>query len=157
MCFIFRNPLHNFSLWSNLISYLANLHIKNKRCADSVISPSNKTLTGVIPRRLFRPARASYLEYFAKPSIEGGEVRGSWNSDENFNYVANPTPAVHGGDGSASVTLPSDQKANVDNLAMRTASDPSVNPVTGTDIGAVAPIENEAAAEKAPKKKPIKK
>ncbi len=79
---------------------------------------------------------------------EGDEVRGSWNSDENFTYVAEPMPAVDGGDGSASVTLPAAQQAKLDSLAQRTASDTSVNPVTGTDIGAVPPIENETAAEK---------
>ncbi|WP_318370173.1 manganese catalase family protein [Enterobacter sp.] len=84
---------------------------------------------------------------------EGGDVRGSWNSDENFTFVADPKPAVDGGDGTASVQLPSDQAANLKNLVLRTASDPSVNPVTGTDIGAVPPIENTAADNKPPKNK----
>ncbi|WP_312229425.1 manganese catalase family protein [Pseudescherichia sp.] len=80
---------------------------------------------------------------------EGGEVRGSWNSDENFQYVADPSPAVDGGDGLASVVLPGPQQANLDAMKLRTASDPSVNPVTGTDLGSVPPIENDAA-KKAP-------
>ncbi|HBV40014.1 MAG TPA: Mn-containing catalase [Erwinia sp.] len=80
---------------------------------------------------------------------EGGEVRGSWNSDENFTYVADPMPAVDGGDGYASITLPSDQKTELDNLALRTASDTTVNPVTGTDLGASGPIENETAGKSA--------
>ena len=80
---------------------------------------------------------------------EGGEVRGSWNSDENFEYVTNPPPAVDGGDGMASVNLPGPQQANLDAMKLRTASDPSVNPVTGTDLGSVPPIENETA-KKAP-------
>lgn len=80
---------------------------------------------------------------------EGGEVRGSWNSDENFTYVADPAPAVDGGDGYASVSLPADQKTDLDNLALRTASDTTVNPVTGTDLGAVAPIENETVGKSA--------
>jgi len=41
-------------------------------------------------------------------------------------------------------------------MIARTASDPSVNPVTGTDLGSVPPIENEAAASKSPVKKPKK-
>lgn len=80
---------------------------------------------------------------------EGGEVRGSWNSDENFTYVADPAPAVDGGDGYASITLPSDQKIELDNLALRTASDTTVNPVTGTDLGASGPIENETVGKSA--------
>ena len=54
---------------------------------------------------------------------EGDDMRGSWNSDENFTYVADPQPAVDGGDGLASVQLPSSQKANLDSMIARTASD----------------------------------
>lgn len=78
----------------------------------------------------------------------GEEVRGSWNSDENFTYVANPTAAVDGGDGMASVVLPEDQQANIDRLKLRTASDTTLNPVTGTDLCAVAHDENEGALRK---------
>ncbi len=86
----------------------------------------------------------------------GGEVRGSWNSDENFRYIADPSPAVDDGDGTASVQLPAKQQAAVDALTARMASDPEVNPVTGTDIGAVPPIENETVSQR-PVKKPSKK
>lgn len=64
----------------------------------------------------------------------GGEVRGSWNSDENFTYVTNPAPAVDGGDGLASVTLPGKQEKNLTKLSRRTVSDPDINPVTGIDL-----------------------
>ncbi|MEL4013407.1 manganese catalase family protein [Dryocola clanedunensis] len=87
---------------------------------------------------------------------EGNDVRGSWNSDDNFTYVAQPAPAVDGGDGTASVKLPAAQKVNLANLASRTASDPAVNPVTGTDLGKVPPIENEAATKKTAKGKSAK-
>lgn len=102
----------------------------------------------------FPPGKLPPIEKYASVYYNmsaGDDLRGSWNSDENFNYVADPTPAVDGGDGLASVQLPPDQAANVKNMALRTASDPSVNPVTGTDIGAVPPIES-----KAPPKKPRK-
>ncbi|MER5002796.1 manganese catalase family protein [Atlantibacter hermannii] len=87
---------------------------------------------------------------------EGDDMRGSWNSDENFTYVADPQPAVDGGDGLASVQLPSSQKAKLDSMIARTASDPSVNPVTGTDLGSVPPIENETVSGNTPNQKPIK-
>lgn len=102
----------------------------------------------------FPPGKLPPIEKYASVYYNmsaGDDLRGSWNSDENFNYVADPGPAVDGGDGLASVQLPPDQAANVKNMALRTASDPSVNPVTGTDIGAVPPIES-----KAPPKKPRK-
>ncbi|WP_067710021.1 manganese catalase family protein [Erwinia sp. ErVv1] len=103
----------------------------------------------------FPPGKLPPIEKYATlyyDMSEGGEVRGSWNSDENFDYVTNPTPAVDGGDGTASVQLPAKQQAALDDLAKRTASDREVNPVTGTDIGAVPPIENVTTASRKPKK-----
>ncbi len=103
-------------------------------------------------RNNFPPGKLPPIEQYANTYFdmsEGGEVRGSWNSDENFEYVTNPPPAVDGGDGMASVNLPGPQQANLDAMKLRTASDPSVNPVTGTDLGSVPPIENETA-KKAP-------
>jgi len=103
-------------------------------------------------RNNFPPGKLPPIEKYANTYFnmsEGGEVRGSWNSDGNFEYVSNPPPAVDGGDGLPSVVLPGPQQANLDAMKLRTASDPSVNPVTGTDLGSVPPIENETA-KKAP-------
>lgn len=68
-------------------------------------------------------------------------VRGSWNSDENFTFVSDPQPAVNGGDGCATVVLNDQQKAIVEAMANRTKSDPSLNPITGADIGAQGTIK----------------
>ncbi|MFW0765957.1 manganese catalase family protein [Trabulsiella odontotermitis] len=67
---------------------------------------------------------------------EGGEVRGSWNSDKNFDYIDNPQPAVDGGDGSASVKLTPKQQALVKAMAERTQSSTEGNPLTGAELGA---------------------
>lgn len=102
-------------------------------------------------RNNFPPGKLPPVEQYASVYYnlsEGDDIRGSWNSDENFTYVANPKPAVDGGDGSASVELTAQQQSCLDMLAERTASDPAVNPVTGTDIGAVSPIEKEVASTK---------
>ncbi|MBV7404246.1 manganese catalase family protein [Enterobacter sp. ENT03] len=100
-------------------------------------------------RNNFPPGKLPPIEQYANTYFnmsEGEDVRGSWNSDENFNYVADPQPAVDGGDGKASVTLPPQQESDLLAMIKRTQSDPSINPVTGTDLGAVAePIENNAA------------
>ncbi|ORM71442.1 Mn-containing catalase [Pantoea wallisii] len=93
-------------------------------------------------RNNFPPGKLPPIEQYAHTYFnmsEGDEVRGSWNSDENFDYVANPQPAVDGGDGLAHVTLPADQQADVDSLAARTASDPDVNPLTGAEAGSKKP------------------
>ena len=67
---------------------------------------------------------------------EGDDIRGSWNSDLHFEYVANPQPAVDGGDGGASVKLTAEQKALVKTMAKRTQSDPEGDPLTGAELGA---------------------
>ncbi|MFH8134494.1 manganese catalase family protein [Pantoea osteomyelitidis] len=90
-------------------------------------------------RNNFPPGKLPPIEQYAHNYYnmsEGGEIRGSWNSDENFNYVSDPQPAVDGGDGMAKVTLPDSQNTNVENMAIRTQSDPTVDPVTGADLGA---------------------
>jgi Mn-containing catalase len=99
----------------------------------------------------FPPGKLPPVQKYANTYFNmsaGGEVRGSWNSDENFDYVADPQPAVDGGDGLASVTLPADQQAALDSMIVRTQSDTTVNPVTGAELGSVQPIENETAAKK---------
>ncbi len=44
------------------------------------------------------PPVEQYTDVYYNMS-QGDDPRGSWNSDENFNYVAEPMPAVDGGDG----------------------------------------------------------
>lgn len=95
----------------------------------------------------FPPGKLPPIEKYATVYYnmsDGGEVRGSWNSDDNFTYVADPQPAVDGGDGGATVDLPAKQQASLDSLVRRTASDTAVNPVTGTDLGSVPPVEIES-------------
>ncbi|SCC18484.1 Mn-containing catalase [Kosakonia oryzendophytica] len=72
---------------------------------------------------------------------EGDDPRGSWNSDEHFEYVAHPQPAVDGGDGLATVTLSKEQEALVKAMAKRTQSDPAVDPLTGAELGSGEPRE----------------
>lgn len=81
------------------------------------------------------PPIEQYSNVYYNMSAGEGDIRGSWNSDENFDYIADPMPAVDGGDGGASVMLPNDQAADVTNLATRTASDRSLNPTTGAELG----------------------
>lgn len=62
-------------------------------------------------------------------------VRGPWNQGDEWEYVENPSTAVDGGDGTASVTLPADDMQLVEAMKSRTASNPNANPVTGADLG----------------------
>lgn len=106
-------------------------------------------------RNNFPPGKLPPIAEFANvyySMSQGDDERGSWNSDENFQYVSDPQPAVDGGDGTASVELPPAQQANVDSLSLRTASDPQANPVTGTDLGAAPAKKSPAASRKKLKK-----
>lgn len=99
-------------------------------------------------RNSFPPGKLPPIEKYATTYYNmstGDDVRGSWNADDNFDYVADPQPAVDGGDGLAHLTLPDAQQANLDALRSRTASDREVNPVTGADLAAVPPVENTRA------------
>ncbi|WP_293798133.1 manganese catalase family protein [uncultured Pantoea sp.] len=94
----------------------------------------------------FPPGKLPPIEKYAHTYYnmsQGDDIRGSWNSDENFDYVADPQPAVDGGDGSASVTLPSKQLSDLDTLAARTASQPDTNPITGAEHGSKTPLTNQ--------------
>lgn len=89
-------------------------------------------------RNNFPPGKLPPIEQYTNVYYnmsEGDDPRGSWNSDENFEYVADPQPAVDGGDGLASVTLSKEQQALVKAMTKRTQSDPSVDPLTGAELG----------------------
>ncbi|MCE5976613.1 manganese catalase family protein [Pseudomonas sp. JR33AA] len=62
-------------------------------------------------------------------------VRGPWNEGEEWEYVENPSAAVDGGDGTASVELAGPDLALLETMKLRTMSDPASNPVTGADLG----------------------
>ncbi|OZI19777.1 Mn-containing catalase [Bordetella genomosp. 9] len=66
-----------------------------------------------------------------------GDMRGPWNSDENFEFVATAEEAgPQDGDGTASVKLAKDEVTALQGLVARTASDPDSNPETGAELGA---------------------
>lgn len=93
-------------------------------------------------RNSFPPGKLPPVEEYTNTYYnmsQGDDPRGSWNSDENFDYVADPQPAVDGGDGMASVTLSPEQLALVKAMADRTRAEPTVDPVTGAELGSGEP------------------
>jgi len=73
--------------------------------------------------------------YFNMSQGEGeGDRRGPWNSEPTFEF-RNPQPAVDGGSGLPEVTLDADEAAAAQQLAARTASDISIDPLTGAQLG----------------------
>lgn len=86
------------------------------------------------------PPVPEYASVYYKMSA-GEEVRGPWNADATFKYVAHPKPAVDGGDGTAQVKIGKKDKDVMQALVSRTASDTSSDPATGADLGAGAKLK----------------
>lgn len=83
------------------------------------------------------PGMPEFQEMYVNTSQGEGDMRGPWNSDDNFDYVDEPErfTAVDGGDGQASVALSPAEDRFVAAMAARTTSDPGLNPVTGIELG----------------------
>jgi len=83
------------------------------------------------------PGMPQFQEMYVNTSQGAGDMRGPWNSDENFDYVSDPEQftAVDGGDGIPSVVLDPIEERTVLAMAARTTSDPASNPVTGVELG----------------------
>ncbi|WP_442597061.1 manganese catalase family protein [Parapusillimonas sp. JC17] len=102
-----------------------------------------KALYSISPN--FPPGKLPPVPEFANTyfnlSQGEGEMEGSWNSEVNFDRVDawEQMSAVDGGDGSASVELDEEAAKVVQAMATRTASDPTSNPETGAELGAMIP------------------
>jgi Mn-containing catalase len=82
------------------------------------------------------------------------DLRGPWNSDENFEFVSDREQqrAVDGGDGGSTVALSAKEKSVVTALAKRTASETGLDPMTGAELG-MGEASPSGAAAAAPKKR----
>jgi Mn-containing catalase len=69
-----------------------------------------------------------------------GDMRGSWNSDANFEYISDREQflAMDGGSGLPEVTFSPDEQRACDQMAKRTASDPNADPLTGAELGSAS-------------------
>jgi Mn-containing catalase len=92
------------------------------------------------------PPVDQYKSIYFNMSQGAGDLRGPWNSDENFEFVSDreQQAAVDGGDGLAHVTLTENETADVENMAIRTQSDSTSNPTTGVQLGSDAADLGEA-------------
>jgi len=87
------------------------------------------------------PGDPRFTSVYYNLSQGEGDMRGSWNSDENFEYVSDreKQQAVDGGDGTATVGLQAKEVEVLQAMVSRTVSDPSVDPQTGAELGAGDP------------------
>ncbi|MGZ8259224.1 MAG: manganese catalase family protein [Caldimonas sp.] len=90
------------------------------------------------------PGDPRFTNVYFNMSQGGGDARGPWNSDDNFEFVTGTEAqqSVDGG-GGASVMLTSDEEQLLERLAARTLSDPKSDPLTGAELG----MSGDRAAE----------
>ncbi len=81
------------------------------------------------------PGDPKFASVYYNLSQGEGDLRGPWNQGPEWEFVENPEPAVDGGDGKPSVDLSKAQQKVVQQMAVRTQSDLSVDPLTGADLG----------------------
>ncbi len=81
--------------------------------------------------------RPEFTSVYYDMSQGGPEVRGSWNSGPEWDVVSerDAQMAVDGGDGDATVKVTSDEGSALSQMATRTASNPTADPMTGAELG----------------------
>ncbi|MGH8085679.1 MAG: hypothetical protein ACREPV_10440 [Lysobacter sp.] len=80
---------------------------------------------------------SEFADLYVNTSQGDGDVRGSWNSDDNFNLVSDREQflAMDSGDGLASTKLSAKEKSTLQAMAKRTRSNPDLDPETGAELG----------------------
>ncbi|WP_198115574.1 manganese catalase family protein [Massilia rhizosphaerae] len=83
------------------------------------------------------PGDPRFANTYFNMSQGPGEVRGSWNQSENWDFVSDRDKqmAVDGGTGEADVKLPAKDIDILKQMADRTTSDPTIDPPTGAELG----------------------
>jgi len=81
--------------------------------------------------------RPEFASVYFNLSQGGPELNGSWNSGEKWQVISDGDQQadVDGGGGEASVELDAVDAEVLNQMAMRTMSDPGVDPVTGAELG----------------------
>jgi Mn-containing catalase len=83
------------------------------------------------------PVDPRFANTYFNMSQGEGEMRGSWNQGENWDFVTDREKqmAVDGGSGTAEVKLPAKDIDILKALTTRTMSDPALDPTTGAELG----------------------
>lgn len=83
------------------------------------------------------PGDPRFTNVYYNMSQGAGEMRGSWNQGEQWEYISDrdQQAAVDGGNGEAGVMLKDNDAAVLQQMAMRTQSDPAAEPLTGAELG----------------------
>ncbi|MGN2248491.1 manganese catalase family protein [Frateuria edaphi] len=83
------------------------------------------------------PGKEEFANVYVNTSQGEGDMRGPWNSDDNFQFVSDREKmlAMDGGSGMPEVAMTDQQRSVLMEMAKRTRSDPSINPETGAELG----------------------
>jgi Mn-containing catalase len=83
------------------------------------------------------PGKAEFANVYVNTSQGEGDMRGPWNSDENFQYVSDRERmlAMDGGSGMPEISMGEAERSTLMQMAQRTRSNPSINPETGAELG----------------------
>ena len=83
------------------------------------------------------PGKPEFANVYVNTSQGEGDMRGPWNSDENFQFVSDREQmlAMDGGSGIPEVSMDDQQRSVLMQMAQRTRSNPSINPETGAELG----------------------
>jgi Mn-containing catalase len=83
------------------------------------------------------PVDPRFANVYMNMSQGDGEMRGSWNQGDQWDFVSDRDKqmAVDGGSGEAEVKLPAKDLDVLKAMAERTMSDPTVDPQTGAELG----------------------
>ncbi|MDB6163286.1 MAG: catalase [Xanthomonadaceae bacterium] len=94
-----------------------------------------------------RPGLPQFADLYVNASQGEGDMRGSWNSDENFEFVSDREQflAMDGGDGIPVVKLSGAERSAVEKMAARTRSNPDINPQTGVNLGMTGGAQGKRA------------
>jgi Mn-containing catalase len=95
------------------------------------------------------PGMARFANVYVNTSQGEGDMRGPWNSDENFEYVSDGEKmlGMDGGDGHAKVNVSEFEADILQKAAQRTRSDPTSDPLTGAMLGAGEAPEDMSEAD----------
>jgi Mn-containing catalase len=90
------------------------------------------------------PGMAEFSNVYFNMSNGEWDARGPWNKEPTFDY-REAAPAVDGGDGLASVKIPSEDMALLKQAASRQQSNPQSDPLTGAMLGMNGGANGKAA------------
>jgi Mn-containing catalase len=83
------------------------------------------------------PVVPAFASVYYNMSQGEGEVRGAWNQGADWDFISDREKqmAVDGGPGDAAVALPTEDIAVLEQMAVRTLSNPLAVPRTGAELG----------------------